>query len=310
MSFDIIIPTFRRSRSLGRTLQVLGDGRLPSQLEAVHVVENGPVGDAAQLCESLAGNLPIRYHYLAEPGLSGARNAGIMASRADFLLFIDDDVRPLPGALSGYAEAFERFPAGAFFGGPMVADYECAPAPWLTEFLPDSAKGFDLGESEQVLDQPVFLGGNFAVARAALEEFGLFEGPSATGTKGGGLGEETRLQRRMLKGGYKAVYVPSARVMHHVPRSNCTVKFVKHRRWRRGYGEGQLGAHAKGNSRLFLDVPVWYWKELMAAGKGYASSVFRLEAKGKRFRKLLQFYQCLGRVSGYRTVRTAAQTDR
>ncbi|MEZ5588769.1 MAG: glycosyltransferase, partial [Sedimenticolaceae bacterium] len=220
-SFDIVVPTYGRSESLSRTLSALSEQSIPAGLQYVHVVENGPKFGAEQVCDSLSDKLPVRYHYIDEPGVNGARNLGARTSRADFVLFFDDDVKPVPGALACYAEAFSRLGQHRFFGGPLVPDYEEPPADWLVEFLPNSARGFSLGEQEVVIDGPVFIGSNFAVPRATFDELGYFDGPCPTGATGGGLGDETRLLQRLLDGGYAGVYLPQAGVLHWVPKNRC-----------------------------------------------------------------------------------------
>lgn len=304
-SFDIVVPTYGRSESLSRTLLALSEQSIPAGLQYVHVVENGQKFGAEQVCDSFSDKLPVRYHYIDEPGVNGARNLGARTSRADFVLFFDDDVRPLPGALQSYAEAFSRLGQRCFFGGPLVPDYEEPPADWLVEFLPNSARGFSLGEQEVVIDGPVFIGSNFAVPRGAFAEIGYFDGPCPTGTADGGLGDETRLIARLIAGGFTGVYLPGACVMHWVPGERCDERFVKHRAWRSGYGEGQMSAAAAsknhGRFPLVLGLPRWVWRQTGVSLVGLVRAAWPRFRKPQIFDAYLRLYFRVGFIRGFRS---------
>jgi hypothetical protein len=304
MTFDIVVPTYGQRSLLRKTLRVIASRRRSESLSMIHVVENGPKGSAEKVCEDFGDTLPILYHYVPDAGLAGARNVGIDASAATFLLFIDDDITLLPDTLECYASAFENYGDHTFFGGPLLPDYESPPPEWLRQFLPMSAKGFSLGEAEVSVSEPVFLGGNFAVSRKGLLAVGSFEGACATGERGGGVGEEKRLQQRLLRAGYSGRFLPCAGVLHYVPIDRCNQRFVCHRRWRHGYSEGQeAGARAaackESQGRTLFGVPAWYWRHL---GKSYLRAGLGaiVKERGDRLRILLEAYEAWGFVNGYR----------
>lgn len=308
-SFDIVVPTYGRSESLSRTLLALSEQSIPAGLQYVHVVENGPKFGAEQVCDSFSDKLSVRYHYIEEPSVNGARNLGARTSRADFVLFFDDDVKPLPGALACYAEAFSRLGQHCFFGGPLVPDYEEPPADWLVEFLPNSARGFSLGELEVVIDGPVFIGSNFAVPRATFDELGYFDGPCPTGATGGGLGDETRLLQRLLDGGYAGVYLPQAGVLHWVPKNRCDAHFMRHRAWRSGYGEGQMSAAAAlknhGRFPLVFGFPRWVWRQAGVSLVGLIRAAWPRFRKPQIFDAYLRLYFQVGFIRGFRSASRA-----
>jgi GT2 family glycosyltransferase len=304
-SFDIIVPTYGRPWLLRRTLERFATDDLPSELNRIWIIENGPRAGAEAVCNSLARSLPLGYLYSSRAGLAQARNFGIEASAARFLLFLDDDVNPLPGALRAYVEAFARHGDRAFFGGPLVPDYvDGPPADWLLELLPGSAKGFTLGEEERTLDgDRYFLGGNLALPRGAFEEVGVFEGPSAMGSTGGGGGEEMRLQSRLRARGYRGVYVPGAGVQHYVPAKRCDAAFVRHRYWRYGYTLGQTAAASADGKLPIGGAPLGYWVSLVIALGRLALAISPRAVKRNKFRDLLRVNQRLGKIRGYRGAR-------
>ena len=300
MSFDLIIPTYGRSRTLERTLGAYAGLVLPEDLVAIHVVENGEACGAEGVCARFRNQLPIKYHYLSLAGLSGARNLGIDRSDSKYLIFFDDDISPLPLALQNYAAAFRENEDVSFFGGPVYPDYEVPPSEWLLEFLPFSARGFELAASDTFLDKPKLLGGNFAIKKQVLDAFGRFEGPCATGSSGGGVGEETRLQERLLRAGHTGLYLHGAAVLHYVPVSHCSENFAKHRRWRVGYGDGQLLARVGCNEKLLLGAPRWSWRSLASAVSKYVVSFLRRDKKSTRFSVLLDVQERRGFIAGFR----------
>lgn len=300
--FDIIIPTYRRPDLLKRTLGTISEAALPPSLRKIIVVENGGRSGAQSICDAFAPKLPITYLYAPEPSLSKARNIGAAHSSSDILLFIDDDIRVLPDTLVAYHTAFQKHGAGSFFGGPLTPDYEHKPEPFLVEFLPWSAKGHSLGDEEKQVSEALFLGGNMAVPRRILLDYGGFDPVGATGSDGGGVGEETRLQVALIKSGVPGIYVPGALVGHYVPSNRCSKDFVKRRDWRTGYGEGQLAAKSAEQSTdtMCFRVPCWKWKLLAIALTQLAVSYIANKPKGERFKRVLKIHFLLGNIAGYR----------
>ncbi|MFZ5492348.1 MAG: glycosyltransferase [Pseudomonadota bacterium] len=253
----IVIPSYGRPDLLRRTLHSLVEAEWPASFTGVWVVENGPQTGLEALCREFAARLPL--HYVHEPrlGLSAARNAGARACQGEVILFLDNDVRVVPGALRAYAQAFAEYPEAGAFGGPMSPDYEAPPPDWLLSYLPWSAVGVDYGPVDRVMDEPLLMGGNHAVSRRALEQAGFFDPIGATG-KGGGLGEETRLQERFLASGMQLVYVAGALVWHHVPARDCSPQWALGRVFRHGLTLGLLDP-LPGRRRL-AGAPLWAWQ--------------------------------------------------
>ena len=255
--------------------------------------------------------LPIQYHYEEPAGSSGARNVGIRASSSQYIIFVHDDVRSIRRAIHAYQEAFVKSAGRSFFGGPVFPDYDKPPPEWLIKFLPDSARGFSLGDETRTIDPPpYFLGGNFAVPRSAFDEVGLFEGPCTIGVGGGGLGEDTRLQKRLRVAGYSAVYVALAGALHYVPKLRCDEAFVRQRRWRTGYGEGELTAAETGHRRIVFGAPASLWRAAVRACWYYAQILGPGASKEERFRRLLAIYYGFGRIQGCRHAARSRSLER
>jgi glycosyltransferase involved in cell wall biosynthesis len=87
------------------------------------VVDDASTDGTAEVCRALEG---IRYIRLEHNlGVAGARNAGILASSAEYIAFLDDDDLRLPASLDLQLAALARQPEAGFVCGSMLlADQE------------------------------------------------------------------------------------------------------------------------------------------------------------------------------------------
>ena len=113
---SIIIATYNRATSLRRAVE--SAKHAGSDLEII-VVDDASTDDTPEICRKLSG---IRYLKLPRnKGLAGARNAGVLASSAEFVAFLDDDDLRLPGSLDRQVRALEASPGSAFCYGRLLA---------------------------------------------------------------------------------------------------------------------------------------------------------------------------------------------
>lgn len=299
-TFDIVIPSYGRPDLLTRTLEAIRSDRIPTTLERLILIENGGRWGAEEICDQFSNTLPISYLHSDRASLSHARNIGIAHSSADVVLFLDNDVRVVPGALMAYAQAFTECGQNCFYGGPLYPEYETPPPDWLKVFLPRSVQGHHLGDDDHFIDQPLFLGGNFAVSRTALESNAVFEGPCAEGTRNGGVGEETRLQQQLLQQGFRGRYVANAGIIHPVPAQNCDIDFVIHRQTRHGYSDGVLAAKESAQHNLWASAPRYYWRFLLRSLLFLPLCLNPTFDKARRLQYRLDYHIDRARIEGYR----------
>lgn len=96
MRVSVVIPTFRRGKSLARTLGALTAQALPAH-EIIVVDQN----EAGWLENEVGADLSAAIvHWTPQPNASAARNFGFVRSSGDLVLFIDDDLIPEPDFLS------------------------------------------------------------------------------------------------------------------------------------------------------------------------------------------------------------------
>ncbi|MBX4159106.1 glycosyltransferase, partial [Lactiplantibacillus plantarum] len=105
------------------------------RIAAVVVVDNDPDGSAAPLAERLRsqGPVPLAYVHAPIPGVATARNAGLAATDAPLIAFLDDDEAASPRWLAALLEAQVQTGADVLFGpirGRVPDD-----AGWTTAYL-------------------------------------------------------------------------------------------------------------------------------------------------------------------------------
>jgi glycosyltransferase involved in cell wall biosynthesis len=217
--FSVVISTRDRAQQLAGALEKLAAQQYPD-FEVV-VVDNAPTTDDVQAVVKAAA-LGCRYVRENRPGLSWARNAGIKAARADLIAFLDDDEAPDAYWLAELLRAFtSATDIGCVSGMILPAALHTQAQEWFEQFGGHSkGRGFTpavfaarLGQSP-LYPLPAFgAGGNMAFRREALTAIGGFDVALGAGTPARG-GEDTYAFSRVLLGGYRMAYQPSAFVRH------------------------------------------------------------------------------------------------
>lgn len=243
----IVVPTYNRAPSLGRTLASLvgadGDAIARSlsaneDVPAVVVVDNNS-SDATP--ETVASFGPaVRYIQERRQGLSFARNTGIEAARAldsEFVAFIDDDVEAAPDWAASLLRGFEAHPHADCVGGRVLPSNPEELPSWLTteHWAPLALQ--DHGDEPLIFDADEprgLIGANFAFRSDVFEQIGGFS-PEVQRVKDGiGSTEDHEMLQRLYDAGGSAAYVPDVLVTTRVPARRMTQRY--HRRWHLGHG--------------------------------------------------------------------------
>jgi glycosyltransferase involved in cell wall biosynthesis len=118
---SVVVPTHQRRDSVVRLIGALQHGGLaPDRFEAVVVIDGSTDGTADALS---ALSPPFVLRVLEQSpagGAARARNAGAGAARGALLLFMDDDIEPLPGCLAEHARAHEAHRSALGDTEPLV----------------------------------------------------------------------------------------------------------------------------------------------------------------------------------------------
>lgn len=127
---DIVMPTFNRQAALVRALEALAAQKADDEMGVI-VVDDGsetPVEEA--IPRELRDRMPIRVLRQQNGGPARARNAGIAESSAEYIGFVDDDVRVDPGWLAAYRAAIAAANSPTAFFGPLSLPANWRPSPW------------------------------------------------------------------------------------------------------------------------------------------------------------------------------------
>ena len=217
MDVSVVVCTYNRAGSLRLTLEALEAQAIPSGIEwELLVVDNNSTDDTRSVVEAFAtaSRVLVRYVFVAEQGLSHARNVGLGHAKGHIVAFTDDDVRPATHWVASVTEAM-RESSVAIVGGRILPAWDRRPPPWLEH---DRALRYDLalmehGAPAEIWDPsglPAVWGANMAFRREVFERAGLFD--PRHGVSGTKLyrGEEVDLVRRALAMGYRVAYDSTA----------------------------------------------------------------------------------------------------
>jgi glycosyltransferase involved in cell wall biosynthesis len=106
---SVVVPTHNRRDSVMRLLAGLRDGTFPADRIEVVVVADGCNDDTVTSVSRMALPFPLRViEQSPARGAASARNLGASVSTSPLLIFIDDDIEPLPTLLAAHVDAHAR----------------------------------------------------------------------------------------------------------------------------------------------------------------------------------------------------------
>ena len=204
------------------------------------LVDNAPSDESTS---DLAAQYPeVRYICEPRPGLNFARNRALQEARGEILAFLDDDVIPDRGWLSGLADAWgANRDADAFTGQVLPLELETE-AQILFERRGGFRRGFDRIRFGAVRPgHPLYPGGagsfgagaNMAFRTARLRQMGGFDEALDTGAPVPGGGDLDAFYR-LIRAGHILVYEPRFLVFHQHRREMAALT----RQYRRSWGVG------------------------------------------------------------------------
>jgi glycosyltransferase involved in cell wall biosynthesis len=202
---SVVIPTYQRCASVRRALEALvGQTIAPSEYEVIVVVDGSTDGTR----EMLAGcQVPYWLAAVWQPngGRASARNAGIARARGELVVFLDDDMEPVPAFLAAHLDAHPPGSRRAVVGpvpipddslDPPIVAYRRQGMHTLLERLAEP--GYRLGFRD-------IYTGNLSVRREVLQQVGAFD---AAFTLYGH--EDYEIALRLVKAGVELAYCPPA----------------------------------------------------------------------------------------------------
>ena len=116
---SIIITTHNRPHLLPRAVESV---RAAGTDVEIVVVDDASADETAEVCKHLSDINYVRVEHNQQ--VAGARNVGLVASRGEYLSFLDDDDTRLPESLDRQIDLFEQAPAAGLIYGQAIVESE------------------------------------------------------------------------------------------------------------------------------------------------------------------------------------------
>jgi glucosyl-dolichyl phosphate glucuronosyltransferase len=222
MNITVILCTYNRCQSLAKALASVARSVMPESVDwDVLVVDNNSKDQTRKVVEEFRSQFSARFSYLFEPqpGKSFALNSGIRNAKADVLAFIDDDVEVEAQWLHNLTKSLHGGPwSGA--GGRILPETGFKPPRWMEmndHYALAPLAIFDRGSAAgELLEAP--FGTNMAFRSEMFSKHGGFRtdlGPLPNSDIRHN--EDSEFGSRLLAGGERFWYEPSAVVYHAMP---------------------------------------------------------------------------------------------
>jgi glycosyltransferase involved in cell wall biosynthesis len=252
MRATIQLCTYNRAHLLGRVLEACFD-QTASDYEVVLVDDGSQDATPAVIEKAKAGaRIPFIVVSQANGGLAKARNAGLRRASGERIIFIDDDVLPMPNFVAEHLRSHERTPDAIVRGAVINTEsFDELPPPFWS---PANYSG------------NYFWTSNVSVTRARLDAVGGFfdESFSEYGW------EDIELGLRLRFAGTRSIFNRLAVAFHYKPRPSSADlgKMIR-----------QARAQARTAAQLQRLHP--HWRVALATGdtrvqRGFAQALRRL----------------------------------
>ena len=264
MDITVIVCTYNRREMLAHALDSVAASTLPSSVEwEVLVVDNNSNDETWAVVDDFCRRHPGRFRYVWEPqqGLCHARNAGIKAALGSVLAFMDDDVTVDPTWVWNLTSRLLGSEwAGA--GGRTLPRWTCSIPNWISTterrgMAPFAV--FDLGAEPGPLTEPPF-GANMAFKKKMFEKYGGFRTDldrCGTGMLSNG---DTEFGRRLLVGGERLRYEPSAIVNHPVSHNRVQKKYLLGWEFGKGRADVRESGAEPGAKWFVAGIPLYTFR--------------------------------------------------
>jgi glycosyltransferase involved in cell wall biosynthesis len=268
MKITVILCSYNRCQSLAKALESLALSTLPPFVEwDVLVVDNNSHDETRLVVEEYCQRFPQRFRYMFEPrqGKSHALNSGIREARADVLVFMDDDVEVDRNWLYNLTSSLKDSQwSGA--GGRILPEAGFALPSWLEtkdRYSLAPLAIFDLGTEPGELREAPF-GTNMAFRMEMFSKYGNFR--TDLGPQPGSeiRNEDTDFGSRLLAGGERLWYEPSAVVYHAVPQNRVQQSYFLAWWFDKARADIRQSGMPEGTSYHVAGVPIYLFRRLGA----------------------------------------------
>ncbi len=260
MRATIQLCTYNRAALLERVLDACFEQTLDGNDYEVVLVNDGSTDTTADVIARAQLRATCRFEVIeqANSGLARGRNAGIARSTGERIIFIDDDVLPLPNFVEEHLRSHARTPKAIVRGGAInVESFDDLPPPiWSIKHYSGN----------------FFWTTNVSVPLSTIRAIGGFnESFSEYGW------EDIDVGLRLRFGGVRAVFNPKALVYHYKPRP------------RSGNVERMI-AQARAQARTAVQLAALHphWRTYLATGNNPVQRTWHRLNDRERARRALR----------------------
>jgi glycosyltransferase involved in cell wall biosynthesis len=208
---SVVIPTFNRKARLARVLEALARQTVDPSLFEVVIVDDGSSDGTGEWLANQRRAFGIRAISQTNGGPARARNTALHAARGRYLVFLDDDVQPVPTFLAEHLACQQQNEQTVVLG-PLssLSHYEQPWVAWEQAKLELQYQAMVRGDWAPTFRQ--FWTGNASVERSYVVAEGGFNVEFLRG-------EDVELGFRLHLRGLKFLFNPRAQGFHHAERS-------------------------------------------------------------------------------------------
>ncbi len=209
---SVVTPTYNRKARLSRVLSALERQTAdPTRFEVV-VVDDGSTDGTSDALRTSSFPFSLRTLRQNNSGPARARNTGVEAARGELVLFLDDDVEPLPDLIAEHLRSHAAEQDDLVVIGPL-SSLPHYPQPWVAwEQAKVEAQYEAMLRGDYAPTFRQFWTGNASVGRRHVVDAGGFNPEFLRG-------EDVELGRRLDARGLKFRFNPRAIGLHHAERS-------------------------------------------------------------------------------------------
>lgn len=242
IKLTLLVCTYNNADLLEDSLRAMGrQSEVPCDWEIV-VVPNNCSDRTLAVCEEFqaAGHLPeMRVICESRQGVAFARKTGIIASRGEWIAFIDDDCRIAGDWVARAVEFIEAHPRAGVIGGRNILEWEIEPSD-LHLAYEESFAGQDWGEeTRRVGNQELPCGAGMLIRRSAVLQSGYLQSGCLIGRDPVhlGAGEDTEIALFIARCGWEVWYCANLQLQHFIPRERMGLYYMC--RLHRGFGRAE-----------------------------------------------------------------------
>ena len=178
LQISAIVCTYNGSEHLLKTLQSLGNQSLNEQAYEIVIVDNNSTDSVPAISGTFIAENPhlnVQYQLETQAGLSFARNCGIEASKAPYVVFIDDDATANREFLAEHLQVYKEKENAAAAGGKVLGVYADGESPkWLSHYIEGIFSLIDRGEEIHLFEHKFPVGCNMSFRKEVLQQMGSF----------------------------------------------------------------------------------------------------------------------------------------